>query len=97
MILGRVSGQIFMTINHPAYDARTLLVVDRLTPEGTLAGGYVIAIDTVGAGTGQIVLVNDEGGGAQQVLGCPGAPIRSVVVGIVDEIASRRVRAGILR
>jgi len=45
----------------------------------------LIAIDTVGAGPGQTVLINDEGGGAQQVLGCPGAPIRSVVVGIIDE------------
>ncbi len=87
MIIGRVAGQIFMTINHQAYNARTLLIVDRLTPEGTPAGGYLIAVDTVGAGAGQTVLVNDEGGGAQQVLGCPGAPIRSVVVGIIDEIA----------
>lgn len=86
MILGHVSGQIFMTINHQAYDARTLLIVDRLTPEGTPAGGYLIAVDTVGAGIGQTVLVNDEGGGAQQVLGCPGAPIRSAVVGIVDQV-----------
>lgn len=88
MILGRVAGQIHMTINHPAYDARTLLIVDRLTPEGTPAGGYVIAVDTVGAGIDQTVLVNDEGGGAQQVLGCPGAPIRSVVVGIIDDVDS---------
>ena len=87
MIIGRVTGQIFMTINHPAYEARTLLIIDRLTPEGAPTGGYLIAIDTVGAGAGQTVLVNDEGGGAQQVLGCPGAPIRSVVVGIIDEVA----------
>ncbi len=84
MIIGRVSGQIVMTINHQAYDARTLLIIDRLTPEGEPAGGYLIAVDSVGAGPGETVLVNDEGGGAQQVLNCPGAPIRSVVVGIID-------------
>jgi ethanolamine utilization protein EutN len=87
MIIGRVAGQIVMTINHQAYDGRKLLIVDRLGPDDEPSGGYVIAIDTVGAGPGQTVLVNDEGGGAQQVLGCPGAPIRSVVVGIIDEIA----------
>ncbi len=87
MIIGRVAGQIFMTINHQAYDARTLLIVDRLSPEGEPSGGYLIAVDTAGAGPGQTVLVNDEGGGAQQVLDCPGAPIRSVVVGIIDEVA----------
>jgi len=87
MIIGRVAGQIFMTIKHQAYDGRTLLIIDRLTPAGEPAGGYLIAVDTVGAGPGEKVLVNDEGGGAQQVLGCPGAPIRSVVVGIIDEIS----------
>ncbi|RLE21809.1 MAG: hypothetical protein DRJ65_15250 [Acidobacteria bacterium] len=86
MIIGRVSGQIVMTINHNAYDGRKLLIVDRLGPDHEPSGGYVIAIDTVGAGPGETVLINDEGGGAQQVLGCPGAPIRSVVVGIIDEI-----------
>jgi ethanolamine utilization protein EutN len=86
MIIGRVAGQIFMTINHEAYDGRTLLIVDRLKPDGAPAGGYVIAVDSVGAGPGEMVLVNDEGGGAQQVLSCPGAPIRSVVVGIIDQV-----------
>lgn len=86
MIIGRVTGQITMTINHSSYDQRTLLIVDRLNPEGNPSGGYLIAIDSVGAGTGQTVLVVDEGTGAQQVLGCPGAPIRSVVVGIIDSV-----------
>lgn len=86
MIIGRVSGQITMTIKHHAYDGRTLLVVDRLTPEGEPAGGYLIAVDSVGAGVGQMVLVVDEGTGAQQILDCPGSPIRSVVVGIIDAV-----------
>ena len=86
MIIGRVAGQIFMTINHEAYDGRTLLIVDRIKPDGAPSGGYVIAVDSVGAGPGEKVLVNDEGGGAQQVLGCPEAPIRSVVVGIIDQV-----------
>ena len=86
MILGRVVGQIHCTINHPAYDERTMLVVDRLTPNLEPAGGYLVAVDHVGAGVGQTVLVVDEGNGAQQVLGCPGAPIRSAVVAIVDDV-----------
>lgn len=86
MIIGRVAGHLTMTINHAAYDDRKLLIVDRLKPDGTPAGGFVVAIDSVGAGPGQLVLVNDEGGGSQQVLRCPGAPIRSVVVGIIDSI-----------
>jgi ethanolamine utilization protein EutN len=86
MIIGRVVGQIHCTINHAAYDERTMLVVDRLTPDLGPSGGYLVALDTVGAGAGQTVLVVDEGNGAQQVLRCPGAPIRSAVVGIIDAV-----------
>ncbi len=86
MILGRVAGEITTTINHPAYDKRKMLIVDRLTPEGRPAGGYLIAVDTVGAGVGQQVLVLDEGNGARQILEWEDAPIRSVIVGIVDAV-----------
>ncbi len=86
MIIGRVTGRIHMTIKHQAYDGRTLLVIDRLGADGSPSGGYVIAVDSVGAGPGETVLVNDEGGGAHQVLDCPGAPIRTVVVGIIDAL-----------
>lgn len=86
MILGRVSGEIHSTINHPFYDARKLLVVEKTDPEGTPTGGYVIAVDAVGAGVGERVLVLDEGNGARQVLASPDAPVRSVVVGIIDAV-----------
>jgi microcompartment protein CcmK/EutM len=49
-------------------------------------GGYLIAMDAIGAGKGEIVLVLDEGNGARQVLEDDNAPIRSVVVAIVDEV-----------
>lgn len=86
MILGRVTGEIHSTINHPFYDARKLLVVERTGPEGMPAGDYLIAVDSVGAGVGERVLVLDEGNGARQVLDAPDAPVRSVVVGIIDAI-----------
>lgn len=86
MILGRVSGEIHSTINHPFYDARKLLVVEKTDADGTPAGGYVIAVDAVGAGVGERVLVLDEGNGARQVLASPDAPVRSVVVGIIDAV-----------
>jgi hypothetical protein len=46
----------------------------------------MIAVDTVGAGAGETVLILDEGNSARQVLGAQGAPIRTVVVGIVDAV-----------
>ncbi len=87
MIVGQVAGEVFMTINHPAYDNRKLLIVDRLDQNGEPDGGYLIAVDVAGAGVGQKVLVLDEGNGARQILDYDDAPIRSVVVGIVDEVA----------
>ncbi len=84
MILGRVTGSIISTIHHNSMDSRKLLVVDRLDIDGKPTGGYIIAVDAVGAGNGETVLVLDEGNGARQILGQDGLPVRSVVVGVVD-------------
>ncbi len=86
MILARVTGRITSTIQHPGMDGRTLLVLDKLGPDGGPAGGYLIAVDAAGAGPGQKVLVLDEGNGARQILGGKDLPIRSLVVGIVDDV-----------
>ena len=86
MKLGRVVGTVVSTINAPDLDDRTLLLCDLLDPSGRPAGGYLIAVDTVGAGAGETVLILDEGTSARQVLGAPGAPIRTLVVGIVDAV-----------
>lgn len=86
MFLAQVTGDIVSTINHPDYDSRRLLVVDRLDPTGTPTGAYLIAVATVDAGVGQRVLVLDEGNGARQILNSRTAPVRSVIVGIVDSV-----------
>jgi ethanolamine utilization protein EutN len=86
MKLGRVVGTVVSTINTPDFDNRTLLLCDLLDPSGKPAGGYLIAVDTVGAGAGEKVLILDEGNSARQVLSAPGAPIRTVIVGIIDAV-----------
>ncbi len=87
MKLARVVGTVVSTINTPDYDARTLLLCDLLGPGLEPVGGYLIAVDTVGAGAGEIVLLLDDGNSARQVLRASDAPIRTIVVGIVDEVA----------
>jgi ethanolamine utilization protein EutN len=84
--LAKVVGTVTSTINTPDFEDRTLLLCDLLDPDGAPAGGYQIAVDVVGAGAGETVLLLDEGNGARQVLRAPGAPIRTVIVGIVDQI-----------
>ena len=90
MIIGRVVGEIYSTINHPFYDAKKLLVVEKTTPAGEPTGDYLIAVDVVDAGVGEPVLVLDEGNGARQVFASDDAPVRSVVVGIIDQIGLGR-------
>lgn len=86
MILARVAGRLTSTIHHPDMQGRTLLVCDKLDQHQQPTGGYVIAIDAIGAGAGETVIVLDEGNGARQILQVPGMPVRSVVVGVVDEV-----------
>ena len=87
MKLARVSGTVVSTICAPVYEGRRLLVCDLLDEREHEQGGYLIAVDAVGAGAGETVLIVDEGNSARQVVGQADAPIRAVVVGIVDEIA----------
>ena len=86
MILGKVIGNIHSTINHPFYDNQKLLVVERIETDGKPAAGYLVAIDRAGAGPGETVLILDEGNGARQVFESADGPVRSVIVGIVDQI-----------
>jgi microcompartment protein CcmK/EutM len=86
MILGRVVGSIVSTINHPFYDAKKILVVEKTDAAGAPLADYLIAVDTVDAGVGERVLVLDEGNGGRQIFASSDAPVRSVIVGIIDSV-----------
>ncbi len=86
MFLARVVGHVVATVKHADLDARKLLLVHPLLPDGTPTGRAVIAVDAVDAGPGDHVLVADEGNSAAQVLRRPRGPIRTVVVGVVDAV-----------
>jgi microcompartment protein CcmK/EutM len=87
MKIGRVSGTVVSTISAPVYEGRRLLLCDLLDETGkTKEGRSMIAVDAVGAGAGETVLILDEGNSARQVVDLEDAPIRAVIVGIVDEI-----------
>ena len=86
MKLGRVSGTVVSTICSPAYEGRKLLICELIEASGAATGDYLIAVDHVGAGSGEDVLILDEGNSARQILEWPDAPVRAVVVGIVDQV-----------
>jgi len=85
--LGRVCGSIHSTINHEFYDNKKLLIVNKLNIKGKPSGKYLIAVDSVGAGAGETVLVIDEGNSARQIVEDDKAPIRSIIIGIVDQLS----------
>ena len=88
MFLARVTGDVVATIKHPHLNGRKLLLVKPEPTPGRPQPPSVIAMDTVDAGLGDRVLVADEGNTAAQVLGMPRGPVRTIIVGVVDEVMS---------
>ena len=86
MYIGLVTGTVVATIKHEAFHGRKLLLVDRLDLHGESTGQYDICVDVVQAGPGERVLVIDEGNGARQILNREVAPVRAVIVGVVDDV-----------
>ena len=86
MFLADVVGNVVSPIQCEFLNGRTLLLVKPVTPHDTVAGNARIAIDTVGAGEGDRVLVIDEGNSGRQILAAGDVPVKTLVVGVVDHI-----------
>jgi ethanolamine utilization protein EutN len=87
MNLCRVLGTLTATIKHPAFAGRKLMVVQPLDEHQQPLGKSFIAVDnSSSAGPGDVVLVMREGNGVRQILGDKTLPIRSLIVGVVDEV-----------
>ena len=86
MKVGRVVGTVVSTISAPVFEGRRLLLCDVLDVMGRPDGSYLICVDTVGSGAGEAVLILDEGNSARQVIGETTAPVRAIVVGVVDQL-----------
>jgi microcompartment protein CcmK/EutM len=89
MFLGRVVGDLVSTLKHDALRGERLLWVERVDPffRPLEPRRRILALDRVDAGPGDRVLVVDEGNSAAQVLARPRGPVRTVIVGIVDEVS----------
>lgn len=85
MILGRVVGTVVATRKDPRLEGHKLLVVKPVTPDGKDEAGYVIAVDTVGAGNRELV-ITVSGSSARMADGCKDKPVDCVIVGIVDGV-----------
>lgn len=86
MQIGRVIGTVVSTQKHQKIEAAKLLLVQPLTLDEKPKGTAVLAIDSVGAGVGERVLLVIEGKAAQDALRRKGAPVDAAIIGIVDNV-----------
>lgn len=87
MILGRVLGNVVATQKNARYAEARIMLVQPVNPDGTPRGASVLALDSVDAGEGDLVIVVQEGWSASTAsTGEAGAAIDSAIVGVVDFI-----------
>ena len=85
MYLGRVIGTVVSPSKNEHLVGMKLLVVEKLTERLEREGTSEVAVDSVGAGTGEIVIVC-KGSSARYVFGKGDAPVDTSIVGIVDTV-----------
>ena len=86
MILGRVVGQAVSTHKRPQFEGAKLLLVQPEAPDGVAVGAALLAIDAVGAGVSELVIVVIEGRAAAEALGKTLTPVDAAIIGIVDHV-----------
>jgi len=85
MLLARVMGTVVATRKDERLLGRKLLVCRSVNPQGEAEGAYFVAVDTVGAGVKEMVLVV-SGSSARMAANFKESPVDSAIVGIVDEV-----------
>ena len=84
MKIGVVTGTVVSTIKYEKYVGYKLLKVRHLTLEGEMTGEELVALDAADAGIGDIVLVNNDGGAAQMVMGDKTLIASVTICGVID-------------
>ena len=86
MQIARVIGTVVATQKHRKFEGAKLLLVQPLNLDDTARGNALLAVDGVGAGVHEKVLIVLEGRAAGEALGKKGAPVDAAVVGIIDSV-----------
>lgn len=89
MLIGRVIGEAIATHKHESYEGLSVMLVQPLELDGSPRGLPMVAVDAVGAGKGQVVLIAPEGYCAMTAVGRMQSPIDTAILGIVDHIDLR--------
>jgi ethanolamine utilization protein EutN len=84
MQIGRVLGRAISTVKHPSFKGWKLLVVQPVHENRTPDGEPVVAVDGVGAGSADLVLLSSDGAGGRTLVKDRKSPVRWTVIGICD-------------
>ncbi len=86
MQIARVVGTLVSTRKHQKFEGAKLLLVQPLTIDDKPRGTTLLAVDSVGAGVHEKVLIVIEGRAAAEALERPGAPVDAAIIGIIDSV-----------
>jgi ethanolamine utilization protein EutN len=86
MQIARVIGTVVSTRKNRKFEGAKLLLVQPLQLDGAAKGAALLAVDGVGAGVAETVLIVLEGRAAGEAIGRKAAPVDAAIVGIIDEV-----------
>jgi ethanolamine utilization protein EutN len=84
--IARVVGNVIATQKHRKFEGAKLLLVQPVTLDDQPRGPALLAVDSVGAGVHEKVLVVIEGRAANDAIGAKGAPVDAAIIGIIDSV-----------
>jgi len=85
MVIAKVVGSAVATLKHDLLKTTKLLLVRRADAEGNVTGEPFVAVDLVGAGEGELVIVS-QGSAARMATGQSSSPVDAAIVGILDSL-----------
>lgn len=86
-----VLGNATSTVKHSSLENLKLLVCQPLAADGVSPDGApLIAVDHLGAGRGEMVMLTSDGGAVREVFGLENSPIRWAVLGLIDQLETKK-------
>lgn len=84
MRLARVVGNVVSTIKDHTHSGLKLMIVEPIDLNGNPSGFQLVCIDTADAGTGDIVIISDDGDAALMIFNIDDCAVDSVICGVLD-------------
>jgi microcompartment protein CcmK/EutM len=85
MLLARVEGNVTATRKHPSFEGWRLIICQPINRAGEALAAPLVALDSLGAGMRQRVMISSDGAAARNAVGDQKSPARWMIIGILDE------------